>query len=149
MIDITTIESRTWRLSFLGGIIGIAVPLANLLSGYIYANGGNLAIWGTALALYAIAFLYTIFMVTDSRGPKSLEVTELTVEKSLVEQQLNLTQKKLVSAKETCMSVFKNIVVVFTETFKKREGYKRACISILIVIMCLSILANGKNISNF
>lgn len=46
-------------------------------------------------------------------------------------------------AKEGCMDVFKNLFRCFAETFKRREGYKRARISILIALMCLLLFSQG------
>ncbi len=142
MIDITTNEARTWRLSLLGGMVGISVPIANLISGYIYATGGNIAIWGTALCLYAVALIYLIFGFPDSRGSKSVDKIASVLKKSYDKD--TDKKKRLVIAKENCMYVFKNLYRCFAETFKRREGHKRACISILITMTCLLHFANGR-----
>lgn len=144
MIDITTTEARTWRFSLLGGIVAISVPIGNLISGYIYASGGNIAIWGTALALYSLAFLYILIGFTDSLGQKSFIKTsdEVVLEKVLYGKQSKT--KALEIAKESCMDVFTNLWRCFAETFKRREGYKRACISILIALICLLLFSHGE-----
>jgi hypothetical protein len=111
-----------------------------LISGYIYASGGNIAIWGTSLALYCVAFFYILFGITDS-------IVRTADEKIFEKTQHNKQQiKRLEMAKESCMNIFKNFIRCFTETFKRRTGYKRACISILIASMCLALFANGKTI---
>lgn len=142
MIDITTPKARTWRLSLLGGMIGISIPIANLLSGYIYDSGGNMAIWGTSLALNACALLYIFFGFTDSRGKKSIEkLKHATLDKILQEKQvINHTQ----DTSNIFRDVFKNLVRSFSLTFQRREGYKRACISLLITVTCILFFANGN-----
>lgn len=143
IVDITTTEARTWRFSLLGGIVAISVPIGNLISGYIYASGGNIAIWGTALVLYSLAFLYILFGFTDSHGHKSFSETsdETVLEKALYVKPIKTKRMEL--AKEGCMDVFQNLIRCFAETFKRREGYKRACISILIALMCLLLFSQG------
>lgn len=142
MIDITSSQSRTWRLSLLGGMIGISVPIANLLSGYIYDSGGNMAIWATALALYLCAFIYILFGFKDSRGRESIEIIKPIFEKTLKEQPIS----KLDAIKNSIVGVFKNLIGSFIETFKRREGFKRACISLLIAITCLQFFSFGRTI---
>ncbi len=136
-------EARTWRLSLLGGIIGISVPIGNLISAYIYASGGNIAIWGTALALYTVAFLYIIFFLEDSCGTSSIvKSTDAQIIEKLYGKLENM--RLLAMVKESCASILNNLIRCFTETFKRRPGYKRACLSILMASMCLSMFANGK-----
>lgn len=142
MIDITSSESRTWRLSLLGGMIGISVPIANLLSGYIYDSGGNMAIWGTALAIYVCAFIYILFGFRDSRGRESIEIVKPIFEKTIEEQKIS-TLKVIIN---TVVGVFKNLARSFSETFKRREGFKRACISLLIAMTCIQFFSMGRPI---
>ncbi|KAI9560808.1 hypothetical protein GHT06_011760 [Daphnia sinensis] len=144
VVDITTAEARTWRFSILGGIVAISIPIGNLISGYIYASGGNIAIWGTALVLYSLALLYILFGFTDSLGQKSFSKPsdETVLEKALYGKPIKT--KRIELAKEGCMDVFQNLFRCFAETFKRREGYKRACISILIALMCLLLFSQGN-----
>ena len=143
LIDITNNDARTWRLSLLGGMIGISVPFANLMSGYIYASGGNIAIWGTALCLYAVAFVYLIFGFSDSCGPQSVKKITTVLEKSYEKE--DKRKNGLDIAKENCMFIFTNLYQCFVDTFKRREGYKRACISLLIAMTCLMHFSNGRD----
>ncbi|EFX69296.1 hypothetical protein DAPPUDRAFT_329199 [Daphnia pulex] len=145
IIDITTTEARTWRLSLLGGIVGISVPIGNLISAYIYASGGNIAIWGTALALYTVAFLYIIFFLEDSCGTSSIvESTDTQIIEKLKYGKLE-NMRLLPRVKESCVGILNNLILCFTETFKRRPGYKRACLSILMASMCILIFANANN----
>ncbi|EFX69308.1 hypothetical protein DAPPUDRAFT_329228 [Daphnia pulex] len=144
VIDITTTEARTWRLALIGGIIGISVPIGTLISGYIYASGGNIAIWGTSLAVYAVAFLYVLFGFSDSRGTKSIVKTTdaQTLEKFTFADQNNMREDM---SKESCVGILNNLIRCFTETFKRRPGYKRACVSILMASMCLALFATENH----
>jgi hypothetical protein len=105
-----------------------------------YQSGGNIAIWGTSLALYCVAFFYILFGITDS-------VVRTTDERNFEKTQHTKPKiGRLKMAKENCTVIFKNLIRCFTETFKRRTGYKRACISTLIASMCLNLFANGKQI---
>jgi len=138
-------EARTWRLSLLGGIMGVSVPFGTLISAYIYASGGNIDIWGTALALYTVAILYILFGFADSSGTSS--VAKMTEDKTIEKFRFDEKKyKRLEMAKESCVNILNNLIRCFTETFKPRPGYKRACVSILMASMCLALFANGEKI---
>lgn len=125
------------------GIMGIAVPIANLISGYIYASGGYLAIWITALGLYACAFLYVLFGFKDTRGKKALNDYVIYEKKLIDKENIESTQTCGV-LKRICMDILKNLWSSFYETLKERQGYKRARIWILMIIICFLFFSNGN-----
>ena len=144
LIDITTEETRTWRMGLNSGIIAVAVATANLASSYIYASGGNIAIWITTLSLYACAFIYVLFGFQDSRGLKT--VTDSVAYETNLEKNKDKAEsvRSCDVVKRICMDILKNLWSSFHETFKKRQGYKRGCIWILITITLILYFSNGN-----
>lgn len=132
MIDITDEENRTWRLSLLSGMIFASVPIAYLIGSYIYEFGGPLASLGTSAGLTSISVLYTIFFVKESTTNKSIEPV-------VKDNQSEIMDKK------DCSTVFKNLWICFKITFKKRPGYERACICLLLIATLLGHFVRGDN----
>ena len=144
-MDITTEEDRTFRLSLLTGIAGISVPLAHVLSIYIYESGGNLAIWLTTLSLLLSSLVYIIFFVKDSRGRGS-RVPSKKVDpiKTISDKEKKLVLNELESTsqnKHECATIIRNLLECFVVTFKPREGHRRAVVLILMSAMCLILLS--------
>lgn len=127
----------------MAGMMGVAAPVANLISGHIYASGGNLAIWITALSLYACALLYVLFGFKDSRGSKAAVDELVDYEKKIQNKQTNESAQCCGTVKEICTNILRNLWKSFHETLRKREGYKRARIWILISITCILFFSNG------
>ena len=131
-MDITSEKSRTTRLSVVAGMIGFAIPVSQFISVPIYEAGGYLAIWMTSLGIYALSTFYLIFFVTDSRGKWAPKLSPAAVEKSTESQD-----------EFDFVSVIKNLWQCFTATFRRRDGYKRAMISFLMVCLSLHLFSTG------
>ena len=128
-------------MSLLAGTTGIAIPIANLISGYIYASGGYLAIWITALGLYACAILNVLAGVRETRASKMnkeifINETERTTKKVEIFQDW-------VFIKNICKDITKYLLSSFRETLRKRQGYKRACIWLLVITTCILSFVKG------
>lgn len=140
MADITNTQSRTSRLSIMYGSMTISYPIASFVSIYIYTYGGYFAIWGTSLGLGTIALLYIIFWIKDSRGLESEdEQVESSYSPSVNFGQDDEQLVALRTARCHCGSVALNLWECFTVTFQPRNGYKRACLSILLASMCVYV----------
>ena len=113
------------------GSLMISFPAANFASIYIYTYGGYLAVFGTSFGLGLLTLLYIIFFITDSRG------------KDLNHGNINTSAEELVEVPPaSCGSIFSNLWECFYVTFQPRNGYKRACIIILLMSMCLYCFAS-------
>lgn len=149
MADITNTQSRTSRLSIMYGSMTISYPIASFVSIYIYTYGGYFAIWGTSLGLGTIALLYIIFWIKDSRGLESEdEQVESSYSPSVNFGQDDEELVALRTARCRCGSVALNLWECFTVTFQPRNGYKRACLSILLASMCVYV-SQSKSIFTF
>jgi len=113
-----------------------AVPIAYLLGSYIYEYGGPLASWGTSVALTSIAIVYTIFFVKESA------ITQKTKPIEPVFKNNHLTMRD----NKDCATVFENLWICFTVTLKKRPGYERACICLLLTATLLGHFVRGNNL---
>lgn len=138
IIDITSTKSRTWRLAIVAGTTGIAIPIGNVISAYIYSNGGYLAIWITSLSLHSTALLYITFLIKDSRG----KFVELPSETVVVDKAVDEEYFKR-NIFHICRTVFLNLWKNFQITFQRREGYKRAIICLLLFSNCLHLFGIG------
>ncbi len=152
MVDVTNKENRTWRLALLAGINGVSIPLAHLAGSYIYEYGGSWAAWGTSLILMSLALLYVIFFVKESVrwtinkiDPEEIvDPSKKPAEKSMmkvVEDELRNGKKE--SIYKEFVNVLNNAWYCFVVTFKKREGYKRACICFLLATILLANFSRG------
>lgn len=128
MVDITPIETRTVRMALVTGIIGFAIPVSQFISVPIYNEGGYLAIWLTALGLYAVATIYLYFFITESRGKYASDKLER-----------DATPTESLSV----VVIFRNLWRSFLVTFQKRTGHKRAAVCILLTCMALNFFASG------
>ena len=140
LVDITRNSDRTFRLSLLAGIIGVSVPIAHFSSIYIY-QAGNMAVFWTTLALLTSALGYAIFFVKESLPP--IPKNEAEFVKTFPDKNSKLVIEDYIEKDEPqvdCVAILKNLMQCFVVTFKPREGYKRACILILMTTMCLTLL---------
>lgn len=159
LVDVTTEANRTYRLGLLAGIIAVAFPIAHFVSVPIFKSGGFIAVWCTTLTLYALAILYIIFLVRETRG-KSVKDFGKIIEKNMVgiiakddpeilnSKQAGAVPKEFLELKEpqvktTCLSVIKNLKECFVVTFRPRAGYNRACISLLLAGLCCTLFSKG------
>ena len=135
LADITTTQTRTSRLSILYGSMVISYPIANFLSIYIYSYGGYLAIWGTSLGVGVVTLLYVLFVVQDSRGREQETNDDVPYAHFDV-----LDANDASSVRCDFCTVISNLWECFDVTFQPRNGYKRACLCILLASMCFFIL---------
>lgn len=135
--DITCTNSRTSRISILYGCLAASYPTANFISIYLYSYGGYIGIWATSLSLGVINLLYIIFFIKDSRGRESMKLEETETFSSINpdDQEGNETVASICG----CSTVALNLWECFAITFQPRNGYKRACLSILLASMCVFI----------
>lgn len=110
----------------------MSYPTANFISIYIYSYGGFYAIWGTSLAIGVITLLYIAFVIKDSRGAEENQSDASSMVNFISEDD---------TANNQCSFGFvaSNLWECFAVTFQARNGYKRACLVILLVAMCLFV----------
>ena len=75
LVDITTEDVRTFRISVFTGITLLARPIGHLSSSYIFLYGGHLAIWCASAICSLLSLLYIISFVTDSRRANTPRTT--------------------------------------------------------------------------
>lgn len=152
MVDITDEKSRTFRLSLLAGIVFVALPIAHLITVPLFKYGSFMAVWCTALGLFTVNILYIVFYLTDTRGSRARKtvpidgIPELAIKKELTNTETNVEEgqkNEEEDPKTTCISVLKNLRTCFTVTFRPREGYHRACVSILLAALCCNLFSGG------
>lgn len=68
--DMTTVESRTFRIGMVGIIVTLGVPFGTSISGVLTEAVGYYGIFGINLSMYIIAFLYTLFKIKNVRTVK-------------------------------------------------------------------------------
>ena len=152
-MDVTDESNRTYRLSLLSGIILLAVPISYLIGGSLFKYGGYMAVWGTALGVLVVDILYTIFYLSDTCGRKAkkrigpvdtAQLAQLS-KKSLVLDSGENGGSEMVkeSLKARVLSVLKNLPRCFSVTFRRRAGYRRACITLLLASLCCAFLCTG------
>jgi MFS transporter, PCFT/HCP family, solute carrier family 46, member 3 len=66
--DVTTPESRTFRIGVVAVIVTLGIPLGTAISGVLTEEVGYYGIFGIAIALYVIGFVHTWFRVHDIRN---------------------------------------------------------------------------------
>ncbi|KAL0869895.1 hypothetical protein ABMA27_006095 [Loxostege sticticalis] len=70
LADVTTPESRTFRIGVAALIVTLGVPLGAGISGSLTVNFGYYGVFGISLALFALAFIHTLFRVHDVKRIK-------------------------------------------------------------------------------
>ncbi|KPJ09702.1 Proton-coupled folate transporter [Papilio machaon] len=65
--DVTTVESRTFRIGVVAVIVTLGIPLGSSISGVLTEAVGYYGIFGIGTLLYVLAFLQTYFRVHDVR----------------------------------------------------------------------------------
>lgn len=149
-MDITSEESRTPRLALAAGMIGIAIPISQFISVPIFNEGGYLAIWLTALGLYALALFYIIFFVTDSRGKWAPKTSDEIAEKARQEEHVKREIRHAHSGSQYdfISSAINNLWQCFAVILQPREGYKRATVFFLLACLSLTLFSTGISITN-
>ncbi|CAK1584523.1 unnamed protein product [Parnassius mnemosyne] len=65
--DVTTVESRTFRIGVVAVIVTLGIPLGSSISGVLTEAVGYYGIFGIGTLLYILAFIQTYFRVHDVR----------------------------------------------------------------------------------
>ncbi|CAH0764416.1 unnamed protein product [Diatraea saccharalis] len=68
--DVTTVESRTFRIGVVATIVTLGIPLGTAISGILTEAVGYYGIFGIAIAMYVIGFIHTLFRIHDVRRTK-------------------------------------------------------------------------------
>jgi len=140
MIDVTNEENRTWRLALLGGILGVSAPLSFFLGSYIYQYGGPWASWGTSVGLASWTVIYTFFFLEESATSDDNKVSPMgPIFKEEVVDESSLTKYK-----KECSTIMENMWLCFSVTFKRRQGYVRACICLLLAATLIGHFIKGS-----
>ena len=105
-------------------------PIGNFIAGYLFEYGGHLTFYGVSFICFVLSVLYISLFVVDSR-------TKLLLPEEIAEKSKNEARSNIF------ISVWTHLVSCFSVTFKKRTGFKRACITLLILIMCFNVYAES------
>ncbi|CAK1551446.1 unnamed protein product [Leptosia nina] len=65
LADVTSVDSRTFRLGLVGIIVTLGVPLGSSISGILVTTLGYYGVFSLGIVLYALGFLQTYFRVHD------------------------------------------------------------------------------------
>lgn len=68
--DVTTLESRTFRIGVVAVIVTLGIPFGTSISGVLTESVGYYGVFGIGLALYTIGFIHTYFRVHNFRNDK-------------------------------------------------------------------------------
>ncbi|XP_038211169.1 proton-coupled folate transporter-like [Zerene cesonia] len=63
--DVTTVESRTFRVGIVAVIVTLGIPFGSSISGVLTEAVGYYGIFGIGLGLYTIGFIHTFFRIKD------------------------------------------------------------------------------------
>ncbi|CAL4109121.1 unnamed protein product, partial [Meganyctiphanes norvegica] len=74
--DVTSEASRTSRVGVANSIWFLGGPVGTMMGRSLYMWGGYRALFGTSLALSAIALLYVMFILPESHGPFAKKPSE-------------------------------------------------------------------------
>lgn len=66
--DVTTVESRTFRVGLVAVIVTLGIPLGSSISGVLTEAVGYYGIFGIGMFLYMAGFVHTYFRVHDVRS---------------------------------------------------------------------------------
>lgn len=69
--DVTTVESRTFRIGCLGLIVTLGIPLATSISGVLTEEAGYYGVFGIHAFLCALGFVYVHFRIHDIKCVKT------------------------------------------------------------------------------
>lgn len=65
LADVTTPESRTFRMGCMAVIATLGLPIGSSIGGILTEELGYFGVFGLVLAMYAFGFLYTFFRIHD------------------------------------------------------------------------------------
>ena len=124
--------------------MAVSFPTANFISIYIYSYGGYFAIWGTSLALGALTLLYIVFFIQDSRGIEREDQIDTSSSTNFGQENEDFPDVAVVQCSLSSVAI--NLWECFAVTFQARNGYKRACLSILLASMCFFVFQSMYNL---
>eukprot|EP00092_Neocalanus_flemingeri_P036288 GFUD01039510.1.p1 GENE.GFUD01039510.1~~GFUD01039510.1.p1 ORF type:complete len:539 (-),score=81.11 GFUD01039510.1:778-2394(-) len=130
MIDITTPDTRTRRLSILDGFMPIGFITGLPFGTYIKNNFGFVPLFSVAAGIIILAILYVFFFVKDSR--KDFDETKM--------QEVENTKSNVVLGcnKDFFPNLFQIVTVGIRTIFKRRPNGGRTWIICFVLIFCLS-----------
>ena len=140
LADITTEDTRTFRLSIYSGIVMSSVPFANYVSVYILDFGGDWAVWITSLALVVSALFYLVFFVAESRCQQQSQ--DCANEEP--DTKGSVTKLRLLTFADDCLPHIKTMMSCFSVAFKPRAGNNRVRFVLLLIMSCLMPFSMGK-----
>ena len=123
--DITSIESRTLRISVAISFIGVGNFCGSFLSGVIYSKFGYSVLFLVWFWLSCVALLYCLFRIENKIPKRSgyREIDEPSVDRF------------------SCLELFdfRHIVTAFKTVMKRRRGNRRGIVWTLIMIYSFGI----------
>lgn len=69
--DVTSIDSRTFRIGIVAIIVTLGIPIGSAISGVLTEAVGYYGIFGIGLLFYTIGFIHTFFRIHDVRTDES------------------------------------------------------------------------------
>ncbi|XP_049876744.1 proton-coupled folate transporter-like [Pectinophora gossypiella] len=69
--DVTSVDSRTFRIGIVGVIVTLGIPLGSSISGILTEAVGYYGIFGIGFVLYLIGFVHTYYRIHDVRKTKT------------------------------------------------------------------------------
>nr|XP_027228856.1 proton-coupled folate transporter-like [Penaeus vannamei] len=131
--DVSSEEARTSRVGLANSLWFLGGPVGTLMGTYIYSHGGYLYLFGTSLALSALAVTYVIAFLPESHGPFARRPAAQQKELEAGESAEGAAEAR-VTAAQMARDFFspRRIVDSFRSTLRRREGNARALILVLI-----------------
>jgi PCFT/HCP family folate transporter-like MFS transporter 1/3 len=117
--DITSVENRSFRIAMAEGCWFLGSPFGLLGSAQVLKHGGYPAVFLISTILYVVALLYAVLFVKNDKP-----VNELESDSNMFQDMFNISAVK--DTVHTC--------------FRRRPGYGRFWIVILLTTICFRIL---------
>ena len=156
--DVTSEQTRTSRVGLANSIWYLGGPIGTLIGTYIYKYGNYSAVFLTSFSLYLAGFIILCFL-PESHGPfasKKVKYDESENNSVVSNDENGNATNKVVNTpnsdepKVTVSQMFKDffnyrrIMDSFKCTLKKRDGYVRAYILLLILCNMFRRLGRGQ-----
>ncbi len=131
--DVSSVESRTWRISVLDVFLFGGVPVGNLLGAYLYQRVGFARTFAAAAGCTFTALVYCVLFMRDDARKQRVDVdTE------------RLARDTVVTSSGKCTDVVKLTLVrdAFKTCLKPREQKKRTVLWLLFASILVAQTAN-------
>lgn len=112
-------KNRTLKYTSLEIALGLGMSFGMLTGGFLYRYYGYIYVYSTVTVLHVICFLWTLFIVEETRG-----------------LDCNVKWNKKLRDFFSCQNFKSGIITVF----RAREGNNRAIILLLLLSMCMIVL---------